>query len=128
MAYHNKKLYHTEDAVRVGRLHTHLPGWTNANVAFMQSGGYAVSNLIKDVQLPTLVVWGRNDEVLSTDTAQKFMDTLPNARLVWVDDCGHCAHLEQPRALFKAISEFCELASEANNAVAKEKRPATMTA
>lgn len=30
----------------------------------LQSGGYAISSAIKDVQLPTLVVWGRNDEIL----------------------------------------------------------------
>ena len=31
----------------------------------LQSGGYAVSGRIGDVSLPTLVVWGRNDEILS---------------------------------------------------------------
>jgi pimeloyl-ACP methyl ester carboxylesterase len=64
MAYHNKRLYSTDDAMRVGRLHTNLPGWTDANVAFMQSGGYALSSRIQEVALPTLVVWGRNDEIL----------------------------------------------------------------
>lgn len=111
MAYHDRRRYATDDAMRVGRLHTNLPGWTDANVAFMQSGGYAISSAIKDVQLPTLVVWGRNDEILSPDNAQKFMDTLPDARLVWVEECGHCAHLEQPAALLAAISEFCGLES-----------------
>lgn len=38
MAYFNKKRYATDDAMRIGRLHTHLPGWTEANVAFMQVG------------------------------------------------------------------------------------------
>lgn len=33
--------------------------------------------------------------VCSPDYAQQFMDALPDAQLVWVDDCGHCAHLEQ---------------------------------
>lgn len=36
MAYFNKQKYATDDAMRIGRLHTHLPGWTEANVAFMQ--------------------------------------------------------------------------------------------
>lgn len=30
----------------------------------MQSGGYAVSARIPTLRLPTLVVWGRNDEIL----------------------------------------------------------------
>ena len=64
MAYFDKRRYSTDDAMRVGRLHTHLPGWLQANVAFMQSGGYAVSGAIAGLALPTLVVWGRNDEIL----------------------------------------------------------------
>jgi pimeloyl-ACP methyl ester carboxylesterase len=54
----------------------------------------------------------------SPDTAQQFMDTLPDAALVWVEECGHCAHLEQPRALLKAISEFCGLPSASSVAAA----------
>lgn len=42
-AYYDKPTYATKDAVRVGRLHTFLPGWMEANVAFMRSGGYSVS-------------------------------------------------------------------------------------
>lgn len=42
----------------------------------------------------------------SPDYAQRFIDALPDARLVWVDECGHCAHLEQPGALVAAIAEF----------------------
>lgn len=42
----------------------------------------------------------------SPDNAQRFIDTLPNAQLVWVDQCGHCAHLEQPHALVDAVAEF----------------------
>ena len=40
------------------------------------------------------------------DYAQQFIDTLPDAELVWVDECGHCAHLEQPHALLEAVAKF----------------------
>lgn len=109
MAYHDKARYATDDAMRIGRLHTHLPGWTDANVQFMRSGGYAVSERISEVKLPTLVVWGRDDEILSPEYAGKFMEALPSAQLVWVDACGHCAHLEQPQALLDAVVGFCGL-------------------
>ncbi|KAI8110986.1 hypothetical protein M9434_004560 [Picochlorum sp. BPE23] len=106
MAYFDKERYATEDAMRIGRLHTHLPGWTDANVAFMQSGGYAVSTRLKDMNLPSLVVWGRNDEILDPSYADKFMDVLPNAHMVWIDECGHVPALEQPDALVSAIDSF----------------------
>ena len=68
--------------------------------------------------LPTLVVWGRNDEILSPDYAQRFMDVLPDARLAWIEECGHCSHLEQPAALLAAISDFCGLAAQEPEAAA----------
>lgn len=55
--------------MRVGRLHTHQPGWADANIAFMRSGGYAISGRIPDVTQPTLVLWGRQDEILEVRAA-----------------------------------------------------------
>ena len=51
MAYHDRLRFATDDALRIGRLHTHLPGWEEANVAFMRSGGYSLSSRISDVQV-----------------------------------------------------------------------------
>lgn len=108
MAYFDKDKYATEDAMRIGRLHTHLDGWTDANVAFMQSGGYAVSKKLKDITLPCLVAWGRNDEILDPSNADKFLEVLPDAELAWIDECGHVPALEQPDALVSAIKEFLD--------------------
>jgi pimeloyl-ACP methyl ester carboxylesterase len=113
MAYADKQRYATDDAMRVGRLHTHMPGWTDANVAFMRSGGYSLSQRLKDVACPALVVWGRQDEILSTDYAQRFLDVLPDARLVWVEECGHVPALEQPQRLLDAVAEFVGVAAPA---------------
>lgn len=106
MAYFNKEKYATDDAMRIGRLHTHLDGWTDANVAFMQSGGYAVSSKLKDISLPCLVAWGRNDEILDPSNADKFLEVLPDAQLTWIEECGHVPALEQPDALVSAIKDF----------------------
>ena len=107
MAYCDKQRYATDDAMRIGRLHTHLPGWTDANVAFMSSGGYpSMSSRLGQVSVPVLVVWGRQDEILSPDYAQQFIDALPDARLVWVEACGHVPALEQPKQLLAAVEDF----------------------
>ena len=117
MAYNDKKKYATDDAMRIGRLHTHLPGWTDANVAFMRSGGYSVSTRLSEVKVPTLVVWGRQDEILSPEYAQQFIDALPDAQLVWVDQCGHVPALEQPQQLLKAVQKFVGAGQEKMAAV-----------
>ncbi|KAG2454922.1 hypothetical protein HYH02_000751 [Chlamydomonas schloesseri] len=106
MAYFDKARYATEDAMRIGRLHTHLPGWEDANIAWMRSGGYAISSKIGQVQQEVLVMWGRNDEILEPSYAGRFESTLPNCRLRWVEQCGHCAHLEQPELAAAEILAF----------------------
>jgi pimeloyl-ACP methyl ester carboxylesterase len=73
-----------------------MDGWTDANIAFMRSGGYSISSRIQEVQQPTLVLWGRQDEILEPKYAAQFEAALPNGQLQWIEDCGHCAHLEKP--------------------------------
>lgn len=36
----------------------------------------------------------------------KFVETLPNARLEWIEECGHVPHLEQPDLTADAIANF----------------------
>lgn len=61
----------------------------------MRSGGYSVSQRIKEITVPTLVLWGRNDEILDSKLAEKIPEELPGSQLVFVDRCGHSPHLEQ---------------------------------
>jgi len=78
----------------------------DANVAFMRGGGYSISQRLRSVQQPVLVLWGRNDQILEPKYAQQFLDTLPDARLQWLEECGHCGHLEKPRETADAILGF----------------------
>ena len=49
------------------------------------------------VETQTLILWGRHDEILDPLLyAERFEQTLPTGRLVWVERCGHSPHLEQP--------------------------------
>ena len=112
MAYADVDTYATEDAMRIGRLHTHAAGWEGANVSFMASGGYSVSSLMpaletREPKLPTLIVWGRQDEILPPgDTAPRARSDAPSASFEWVDACGHCPHLEQPAVLADAVAAW----------------------
>lgn len=45
MAYFDKARFATRDALLIGRLHTHMPLWAEANLRFIQSGGYTVRKL-----------------------------------------------------------------------------------
>lgn len=87
-------------------MRTYVAGWTEANIAFIQSGGYSLSKRIASVRQECLVVWGRNDKILKPEYAEQFSQVLPRSKLVWIDKCGHCPHLEQPQKLAECVLEF----------------------
>jgi len=79
----------------------------------MQSGGFSPSQLVPQVQVPSLILWGRQDGILDgTEFAPKFLETLPNAELQWVENSGHVPHLEQPDTTADAIQEFVSTLKE----------------
>lgn len=109
MSYYDKKTYATDEAVVVGRLHCLQDGWDDALVSFMQSGGFSPSKKVPTIQVPSLVLWGRQDTILDgKEFATKFIETLPDATLKWVEECGHVPHLEQPQETANAIADFLQ--------------------
>lgn len=54
------------------------------------------SAALRNVSAPTLVIWGRNDNVAPLRTGQLVAATIPGARLAIVDNAGHTPQLEQP--------------------------------
>lgn len=107
MSYFNPETYATEDALRVGRLHCLRDGWEDGMLSFMQSGGFRPKEKVSRIDVPSLVLWGREDGILEgKEFANKFIDSMPNARLQWIEECGHVPHLEQPELTAQYISEF----------------------
>jgi pimeloyl-ACP methyl ester carboxylesterase len=62
-------------------------------------------HLLKEVRVPTLVVWGRDDKVVPLDCGQQYADTMPNAKLHVVENAGHLVDLEQPAELARLVKE-----------------------
>ncbi|GFR41966.1 hypothetical protein Agub_g2766 [Astrephomene gubernaculifera] len=116
MAYYDKPRFVTPEAVLLSSLHTQQPGWAEANIAFMRSGGFAVKESISKVPQEALVMWGRNDEILDPAFAERFRSTLPYCRrpVAWIERCGHLPHLEAPEQAAAHILEFVGLAKEAS--------------
>lgn len=48
------------------------------------------------MQMPTCLIWGRNDTITPPDVAEEFHRLLPDSDLFWIDECGHAAMMEQP--------------------------------
>lgn len=63
---------------------------------------------IREIQAPTLLVWGREDVVTPPTAAEQFMELLPDARIEWFERCGHVPMLEATEGFAEALAGFVE--------------------
>lgn len=66
---------------------------------------HQLPHLLGGVEIPTLVVWGRENRIVPLVCGEAFARALPNAKLVQVDQAGLWADLEQPGALASLIDQ-----------------------
>lgn len=61
---------------------------------------------IKDILVPVLLVWGKQDTVTPQWVGEKFHDLFPNSTLCLVDKCGHAPMMERPIVFNNALEKF----------------------
>lgn len=95
------------DALLCAALHLKLPQWHQAIISFTKSGGYNfLADKIAAIDKPTLILWGDADRIVGTKDAEKFQHAIAGSKLVWIKNCGHVPHLEQPQKTAAQILEF----------------------
>lgn len=58
------------------------------------------------IAVPTLVLWGASDGLVTPDYGRRYAALIPGARFAIVDGAGHHPELEQPEALASRMLEF----------------------
>ncbi len=56
-------------------------------------------NMAKDlpnINIPTGIIWGKQDSVTPPKVGEDFNKLLPNSTLYWIDKCGHAPMMEHP--------------------------------
>lgn len=66
----------------------------------------------REIDVPTLIVWGKEDRIVRIDQGKRLIEEMPDARLAVVEGCGHNPHEERPRDTLGAIMEFLETEAE----------------
>ena len=61
---------------------------------------------LENVRQPVLLLWGRDDRVVSSTGAAPLLAALPQARLEMIERCGHMPMLEQPDVFHAAVGVF----------------------
>jgi pimeloyl-ACP methyl ester carboxylesterase len=68
-----------------------------------------IDELIKKypiIDVPTLIIWGKQDEVIPLEIGEKLDTDLPNSRLITIDHSGHVPQEETPEAVVPLVLEF----------------------
>ena len=58
------------------------------------------------IRIPTLVLWGKGDGILSESYGRAFAAAVPGARFELIDQAGHYPHIEQPRIFADRVFAF----------------------
>jgi 2-hydroxy-6-oxonona-2,4-dienedioate hydrolase len=69
---------------------------------------------VRSVKAPTLVVWGKYDELANPAGADRLEKAIAGARKVIIDDCGHMPQLERADEFNRLVRDFLLTAKATN--------------
>ena len=62
----------------------------------------------KDIEVPTLIIWGRQDKIISPEAGKLLAQAIKNSSLYWIDQCGHVPQEEKPEATIPLVLDFLQ--------------------
>ncbi|WP_132423758.1 alpha/beta fold hydrolase [Pseudonocardia endophytica] len=74
--------------------------------------GRSVWSTAARTAVPTLVVWGERDRIVTSRLARRTAQTLPDGRLLVLPDVGHVAQMEAPETVARAVAGAWEAQDE----------------
>ncbi len=61
---------------------------------------------LHQIKAPTLLIWGKQDQVTPPFVAEKFDELIDDSRLVWIDKCGHAPMMEHSEEFNSHLENF----------------------
>jgi pimeloyl-ACP methyl ester carboxylesterase len=80
------------------------------------------------IGVPTLVIWGDSDGVITPAYGRAYAREIPGARFATIARAGHFPHIEQPEAFLRAVGGFIGLAKAPARKSTKAKAKSRSTA
>jgi pimeloyl-ACP methyl ester carboxylesterase len=83
------------------------PDWDISLLALLRDG--MSNNLgprLKDLNVPTLIVWGEHDTWISPENAPKLKQDIVGSQLAIIKDAGHVPHEEKPEEFNGLVIDF----------------------
>ncbi|THV43170.1 alpha/beta fold hydrolase [Glycomyces buryatensis] len=85
--------------------------------SFLQSfvpGTHSLWRLARQIQAPTLVIWGKQDHVIDVRRAPLTGAAIPDSRLLILNRVGHVAMMEEPQAVARAVAGLLDEVHESD--------------
>ena len=67
-----------------------------------------VTKQYTEIKVPTLIIWGSQDEIISPEIGERLNAALPNSHLMMLDEVGHAPQEERPDLILPHIKEFLQ--------------------
>lgn len=61
------------------------------------------------IQAPTLLIWGKEDNITPAFVGEDFQEKIPNATLHFFENCGHAPMMEYPQDFIALLRPFFKL-------------------
>lgn len=68
----------------------------------------AAHDVCRSIDVPALVLCGRQDALTPLSMHEEMADLIPGARLAVIEDCGHLSTLEQPEAVNRELRRWLQ--------------------
>jgi len=78
----------------------------NAFIESVLRGEDFLDGKVKAIKAPTLVLWGKDDGLTPLGMGKAFVEDIPGAQLVVIDQCGHVPQMEKPSEFNAALLKF----------------------
>ncbi len=83
------------------------PARQNATLHSLQSIlATPMAERVGAIAAPTMLIWGREDRLVSLACGEIFASRIAGARMHVIDECGHCPMLEKPDEFNRVVTEF----------------------
>jgi pimeloyl-ACP methyl ester carboxylesterase len=103
------RIFHYPNRVRPELLQEQMepglqaPGFGDAIRAI---GGYDTRHRLPEIEIPTLIVWGLNDQVVPVEAAIGYHRLIEGSRLELFERTGHVPQMERPARFNALLDEF----------------------
>ncbi|HUT05994.1 MAG TPA: alpha/beta hydrolase [Nitrosopumilaceae archaeon] len=83
----------------------------NAKMAFMSTilglkNAEIITNKLKTIKVPTLIIWGSDDPVIPIQHADGFVSSIKDCRFYRMDGCGHTPYVQNPKEFADIVIDF----------------------